>query len=219
MQKSIQRLPEKTVERLSEYRRTLLKHSFGDATHIYSHELASIQGVTAVQVRRDLMLIGFSTATKKGYNIKSLINHIEDTLDCKDVMKVAMVGMGNIATAVTSYFHNKRKNLKIVVAFDNAPDKINKEICGVMCYDINELWVRLKEYGVNILVLTLPASEVKAIADKVEDSDIKGILNFTSATITFNSDNGIFVQDYDIITLLEKVAYFSKQSILEQVSE
>ena len=50
-------LPEKTVERLSEYRRTLLNCLAEGKTHIFSHELAHLQNITAVQVRRDIMFI------------------------------------------------------------------------------------------------------------------------------------------------------------------
>jgi len=50
-------IPEKTIERLSEYRRTLLACHKQGITHIFSHVLAGIHGITAVQVRRDLMLI------------------------------------------------------------------------------------------------------------------------------------------------------------------
>ena len=56
-------IPEKTIERLSEYRRTLLASHKQGITHIFSHVLAGIHGITAVQVRRDLMLIGFSSDT------------------------------------------------------------------------------------------------------------------------------------------------------------
>ena len=58
-------IPEKTIERLSEYRRTLLSCHEQGITHIFSHVLAGIHGITAVQVRRDLMLIGFSSDTKR----------------------------------------------------------------------------------------------------------------------------------------------------------
>lgn len=52
-------IPEKTIERLSEYRRTLLASHRQGITHIFSHVLAGIHGITAVQVRRDLMLIEY----------------------------------------------------------------------------------------------------------------------------------------------------------------
>ena len=69
-------IPEKTIERLSEYRRTLLSCHEQGITHIFSHVLAGIHGITAVQVRRDLMLIGFSSDTKKGYDVEVLIDFI-----------------------------------------------------------------------------------------------------------------------------------------------
>ena len=68
------KLPERTVERLSEYRRMLLECLKQGKTHIYSHELASMHGITAVQVRRDLMLIGFSSDTKKGWRCSSTLS-------------------------------------------------------------------------------------------------------------------------------------------------
>ena len=59
-------VPRKTVERLSEYRRSLISCQMHGITHIYSHTLAEIHGITAVQVRRDLMLVGCSSDSKKG---------------------------------------------------------------------------------------------------------------------------------------------------------
>ena len=39
-------IPEKTIERLSEYRRTLLACHREGITHIFSHVLAGIHGIT-----------------------------------------------------------------------------------------------------------------------------------------------------------------------------
>ena len=74
-------IPEKTIERLSEYRRTLLACHREGITHIFSHVLAGIHGITAVQVRRDLMLIGFSSDTKKGYDVKVLEDFSSHIID------------------------------------------------------------------------------------------------------------------------------------------
>ena len=80
-------IPEKTIERLSEYRRTLLACHNQGITHIFSHVLAGIHGITAVQVRRDLMLIGFSSDTKKGYDVEVLIDFISGILDSPNVVE------------------------------------------------------------------------------------------------------------------------------------
>ena len=89
-------IPEKTIERLSEYRRTLLNCHRQGITHIFSHILAGMHGITAVQVRRDLMLIGFSSDTKKGYDVKDLIDFIDSILYSDSTMKVAVMGMGHL---------------------------------------------------------------------------------------------------------------------------
>ena len=110
-------IPEKTIERLSEYRRSLLSCHNQGITHIFSHVLAGMHGITAVQVRRDLMLIGFSSDTKKGYEVKTLIEFINNILDSKSVMNVAIIGMGHLGQAITKYFNSKGLKLRIVSAF------------------------------------------------------------------------------------------------------
>ena len=101
-------IPEKTIERLSEYRRTLLSCHKQGITHIFSHVLAGIHGITAVQVRRDLMLIGFSSDTKKGYDVKVLIDFISNILDSDTVTNIAVIGMGHLGQAITKYFNLAR---------------------------------------------------------------------------------------------------------------
>jgi redox-sensing transcriptional repressor len=64
-------LPGKTVERLSQYRRILLKVCPKEKQHIFSHEIAGLLHLTPVQVRRDLMLIGYSGSQRKGYDVTS----------------------------------------------------------------------------------------------------------------------------------------------------
>ena len=51
-----------------------------------------MHGITAVQVRRDLMLIGFSSDTKKGYDVKILIDFIDSILYSENTMNVAVLG-------------------------------------------------------------------------------------------------------------------------------
>ena len=58
-------IPEKTIERLSEYRRTLLSCHKQGITHIFSHVLAGIHGITAVQVRRDRCSSAFRATRRR----------------------------------------------------------------------------------------------------------------------------------------------------------
>lgn len=201
-------IPERTIERLSAYRRTLLELERGGLTHIYSHQLAEMHQITAVQVRRDLMLIGYSSDTKKGYDIGTLVRHVSGIIDAPKVQKVAVIGMGNLAQAITHYFNGKRSQLQIVAGFDTDPSKVGAKVAGVRCYAVEEFAEKARELGVTIVLLTLPAKAMPDLVRPLSESGIRGVLNFTSAPVPV--PKGVFVENYDIITLLEKVAYFSK---------
>ncbi len=202
-------IPEKTIERLSEYRRTLLDCLNNGITHLYSHTLAGIHGITAVQVRRDLMLIGFSSDTKRGYDAQVLIDFIGNILDDRNVMNIGVVGMGHLGQAVTQYFTGKRSKLKIVAAFDIAPAKVGTTVAGVPCYHTDEFQKKVKDHNIKLILLSSPTDAAGSFVQPIIDAGIKGVLNFTSKPLNF--PEGIYVEDYDIITLLEKVAYFVKE--------
>ncbi|MFI3295912.1 MAG: redox-sensing transcriptional repressor Rex [Rikenellaceae bacterium] len=206
--KIVKTLPERTVERLSEYRRMLLTQLSLGRSHIYSHELAHMHSITAVQVRRDLMLIGFSSDAKRGYDIKELVEFIGKILDSDQPRNVAIIGMGNLAQAITQYFNGKRRKLKIVEAFDVDPQKVGRDVVGIPCYDVSTFVDRAAQSNVELVILACPSSAVGAMIEPIEKAKVKGVLNFTSSPLVFNKD--IFVADYDIISLLEKVAYFTK---------
>ncbi len=204
------KLPEKTIERLSQYRRMLLNCVRLGRTHIYSHELADMLNLTAVQVRRDIMLMGYSTSLKKGYDIHELITVIGSILDTVRGQNVAVIGVGNFGRAITGYFTGKRSKLNIVATFDTDPSKVNRVISGVNCYPVHELPRLIKELNISIAILTVPPDDAVSVAEALVIAGIKGILNFTSVPLNISSN--VYLEEYDMITSLEKVAYFVKSS-------
>jgi redox-sensing transcriptional repressor len=204
------KLPGKTVERLSEYRRQLLGCLAENKNYIFSHDLAGLLHITAVQVRRDLMLIGYSSVLRKGYDVKELIQTIGKIIDSAQGLNVAIIGIGNLGRAVTGYFRGKRSKLNIIASFDNDPQKINKIISGVKCYDIREMEQLIKELDIKIAILTIPAAFAKSMVEEVVRFGIRGILNFT--TVPLNVPPDVHLEEYDMITSIEKVAYFVKEN-------
>ncbi len=201
-------LPEKTVERLSEYRRSLYKCLDNGKSHIYSHELAALHNITAVQVRRDIMFIGYSTTNRKGYDVDELIKVISKVIDPPEVLNVAVVGLGNLGKAISTYFIGKRPNLNLVATFDLDPKKIGTEINGVKCYSIDRLREIVTNREISIGILTVPVYSAQDMAKALVQTGIKGILNFT--TVTLNVPSHIYLEEYDMITSIEKVGYFVK---------
>lgn len=201
-------LPDKTVERLSQYRRSLNNQLAKGKTHIFSHEIANLLHITPVQVRRDIMLIGYSGTLRKGYNIQEMVDLIGTIIDTDTGQKIAVIGMGNLGKAFIHYLHEKRTKLKIVAAFDVNPDKIDKTYVDVYCYHLDRLDEIIASEKIAIGIITTPPEVVSELADRLKAAGIKGILNFTPKPLS--GRDGVYLEEYDMITSLEKVAYFVK---------
>lgn len=201
-------LPGKTVERLSQYRRILYNSIHEGKTNIYSHELAKMMNLTPVQVRRDLMLIGYSGSQSKGYVIKDLVALIGEIIDSEKGQDIILVGMGNLGRAITSYFSGKRDKLSIVAAFDNDLQKTGRIVAGIPCHHISQIKEFVEKENIQIAVLTVSPEATHDVAKILLNAGIRGILNYTSVPLTV--PEGIHLEEYDIVTSLEKLAYLVK---------
>lgn len=203
------KIPEKTVERLSLYRRVLID-LIPEQEFIYSHDLAALLHLTPVQVRRDLMLIGYSGTLRKGYNIQDLLQKLSSILDSESTANVCVVGMGNLGRAITGYFNGRRSKLKIVAAFDNDTTKINHLISGINCYPINQMYEVIKKENISIGIITTPPEVATLVCEQLVTSGIKGIMNYTPTRLKV--PDSVFIQEYDMITSLEKIAFYIQHS-------
>ncbi len=208
MNLSMKNLPDKTVERLSQYRRSLNNQLAKGKTHIFSHEIANLLHITPVQVRRDIMLIGYSGTLRKGYDIKEMVVLIGKIIDTDEGIKIAVIGMGNLGKAFIHYMYEKRTKLKIVAAFDINPDKIDKSYEDVYCYHLDRLEEIINEMGITVAIITTPPEVASPMADRLKEAGITGILNYTPRALS--PREGVYLEEHDMITSLEKVSYFVK---------
>lgn len=203
-------LPDKTVERLSQYRRNLLISLSRGKEFIFSHEIAQLLHITPVQVRRDIMLIGYNGTLRKGYDVKELIDLIGNIIDTDEGQNVCIMGLGNLGKAIIKYFSGKRPKLKIVAAFDVNPDKIGQLYAGIPVFHVDELKTKIEQLSISIGIITVPVEKATETADHLVESGIKGILNFSSKPL--NIPDHVYLEEYDMITSLEKVAYHTKRN-------
>ena len=201
-------LSPRTIERLSKYRRLLEKYTRADGAYIFSHNLASMLNLTSVQVRRDLMLIGLSGNHRKGYNISELIKLIGQTIDAKQGHNIAIIGMGDLGSAVTRFIRKNNTKMNIVAGFVIDLAKISEVEDSVPCYHISTVRSHIKELSVDIGVLTTSSEVAQNIANLLVDSGVRGLLNFTSVHLDIPSN--VYMKDYDIMTSLEEIGFFIK---------
>ena len=202
-------IPDKTIGRLSLYRRLLNRLLAEGVKNIYSHQLAAMAGVTAAQVRRDIMSIGCSGNPNRGYDAADLAASIGLSLDDPEGQRVALVGVGNLGRAILAYFTGRRPRLSIVAAFDNDPRKYHRVIQGCRVYPIENLSEVVAELGITVGIIAVPANDAQQVADTLVREGIKGILNFAPVRIRVPSN--VHVEDIDMTMSLEKVAYFARR--------
>jgi redox-sensing transcriptional repressor len=200
-------IPIKTIERLALYRRLLRDLTAKGLDHLYSHQLAELANNTSAQVRRDLMITGYTGTPRKGYDVKELINRINSILDDISEQKIALIGIGNLGRAILSYFSYQQPTLSIVAAFDSDESKTNRVIGGCRCYHIREFDEKIKELKITLGIITVPAQHAQDVADMMTQAGIKGILNF--APVPLRVPEEVFTDRIDITTALEKIAYFA----------
>lgn len=199
----------RTIGRLSLYRRLLASLLAGETQYIYSHQLAAMAGLTPAQVRRDIMAVGYTGSPTRGYDVRELGESIGKFLDSPRGEGVALVGVGNLGRAIMAYFTGRRPKLSIVAAFDQDPHKVNRTIHGCRCYNIVDLQAIVQTMAIRVGIIAVPAGEAQKVAEELVRAGVRGILNF--APVPLKVPPGIYVEDMDITTSLEKVAYFSRQ--------
>ncbi len=208
--------PERTVGRLSLYRRLLVAIQNRGIRHVFSHDLASAAGVTAAQVRRDMMTVGCSGSPAKGYDVAELIEHIGLFLDADEPEPVALVGVGNIGRAMMAYFEGRRPKLKIVAAFDRDVAKTHRVVHGCRCYPIEDMAAVIADKGIRVAMVAVPAEAAQEVADVLVRAGVRGLLNF--APVAIRVPEYVYVEDIDVTTSLEKVAFFARQKRANKVS-
>ncbi len=200
--------PEKTIERLSLYRRLLGTLAADGVQAVYSHDLAGIAGSTAAQVRRDISFVGYSGSPSKGYDVKGLLASLSAMLDGKHSEKVALVGVGNLGRAVLAFFQGRRPKLIISAAFDADPSKTGRVIHGCRCHSMARIDEVVPSGGIRTAILAVPAVDAQAVADRLMDAGIRGLLNF--APVRLKARPKVFVSDIDMTMAIEKVAFFAR---------
>jgi redox-sensing transcriptional repressor len=206
---SAHRIPVQTIGRLSLYRRLLLDLSAGGMRQIYSHQLASAAVATPAQVRRDLMMIGFTGSPRKGYAVAELIAAVNAVLAQSVETSVALVGVGNLGRAILAYYTNRQPWVRFTAAFDRDPDKANRILHGCRVYPMDQVEDVLGREGIKAAVIAVPAAEAQRVADRLVLAGARSFLNF--APVRLHLPTGVFVDDMDMSTALDRVAYYAHQ--------
>lgn len=203
------KIPDETVRRLPVYLRGLLFTSEQGLENISSQNLADLVGVNAWQIRKDFSYFGELGTRGVGYSVEKLAKQIKKILKLASVQKAALVGVGNIGSAVLAYSGFAKYGLNIAAAFDVDSKKVGRKIENVTVQDISNLW-KLKKQKIKLGIIAVPRQVAQDTADKLVKAGIKGILNFSPCHITVPKK--VKVITIDIAMDLARLPYYMPAS-------
>jgi len=199
------KVSDSTVSRLSMYYRSLLEFERKGDKIISSKDLAKTEELTPAQVRKDLSFFGSFGTRGLGYPVKELKERIAKILGLNRSWNVALVGVGNVGSALVSYKEFQKQGFNIKLLFDNDLRKINKNHKGVLVSDVKVLPEKLKKNKIEMVILAVPARAAQEIADLVVSAGVKSILNFAPVQIKVPHD--VVLRSVNMATELEHLSF------------
>jgi redox-sensing transcriptional repressor len=155
---------------------------------VSSKELAKREKLTPAQVRKDLSFFGSFGTRGLGYPVRELKQRIAEILGLNRLWNVAMVGVGNMGSALVSYKEFARQGFVIKLLFDNDQRKIGSNHKGIVISDIANMKTQLRENEISIAILTVPASAAQRVCDDIVASGVRAILNFAPVSLKVPDD-------------------------------
>jgi redox-sensing transcriptional repressor len=173
---------------------------------VSSEALARAAGVKPTQLRKDLTHFGQFGTRGLGYDVGQLSKMIGDLLGRSRLQPVALIGVGNLGTALLSYRGFEQEGFEIVAAFDLEPEKHREKIRHPTLYGMDELARVLSDQGIRMAIVTVPVAAAQEVVNRLVDAGIVGILNF--APVVPHVPEHVMVNNVNLAIELENLSYF-----------
>ncbi|HEC62592.1 MAG TPA: redox-sensing transcriptional repressor Rex, partial [bacterium] len=122
------------------------------------------------------------------------------------VWEIAVVGAGDIGSAIARYHGLANRGFCVKLIFDNDAKRIGTQIGPFTVQDSAHMKETIQEAGIKIALIAVPATHAQEVADELVESGIKAILNY--APLNLNVPTGVRVQHIDPATHLQRMTYY-----------
>lgn len=179
MMKEFEKVPEPTLRRLPWYLSNIKLMKERGEQYVSSTQISKEINIDSSQIAKDLSYVKVSGRTRVGYEIDTLIEVLEDFLGFTNIHKAFLFGVGSLGGALLRDSGLTHFGLEIVAAFDVNPKLVGTAINGIPIFHSNEFSAKMREYDVNIGVLTVPINIAQKVTDQMINGGIKAVWNFT----------------------------------------
>jgi len=118
---------------------------------------------------------------------------------------VALVGAGNMGSALFSYKEFRRQGFDFTGVFDVSSDRVGQEWRDLRVCHIDELESETARLGMEIGVIAVPARAAQSVADRMVAAGMRGILNFAHRRIQVPPD--VALRTVNLSIELESLAF------------
>ncbi len=199
-------IPDIVVGRLPVYLRAL-QSMLAENRHVTSsQELGERLGISAAQIRKDLSQFGEFGKQGTGYSIEYLADQISHILNIDKVWDIAVVGAGDIGSAVARYQGFTNRGLRVAMIFDNDPVKIGTQVGPFTVKDTKTIKEAIQQADIQVAMIATPSQAAQEVADELISCGVKAILNYAPINITVPEN--VRVQYIDPVIHLQRMTYY-----------
>lgn len=209
-------IPEGVIERLPAYLNVLIQLRAEGEPTVSSARLGELTSVNPAQIRRDLTHFGSFGKRGVGYDIGTLVEQIQRILGSDHVHRLALVGAGNLGSAIAGYSGLKQHGFVVTAIFDNDPVKIGTRIGEIVVQSTAELGDTLRAQGIRIGVVAVPSEAAQTVTDALASAGVRVVLNYTPVIVSV--PDGVMLHNTDPVQeLLHTLYYLSRREDVARV--
>ncbi len=199
-------IPDIVIGRLPIYLRALNRLSQEGREITSSHELGQRLGISSAQIRKDLSHFGGFGKQGTGYQIEYLREKLRQVLRVNQEWEVALVGAGDLGSAIAHYRGFSDRGFHISCVFDSKPEKIGTQLGEFTVMPMAQLEAVIRERDIRLAMIAVPAEHAQSVAELLVQVGVKGILNY--APINLNVPPDVRVQYIDPVVHLQRMTYY-----------
>jgi redox-sensing transcriptional repressor len=200
------KIPEMTIRRLSVYTRCLLQLEEDGVRTVSSQELAERFNLNSAQVRKDLAYFGEFGVRGIGYYVAGLKAELQRILGLDREWAVALVGFGNLGSALFHYKGFSRQGFRIAVIIDDDPNKTGREVDSVPIVSSRDMAREIKTRGIQVAIVAVPVESAQAVTDQLVAAGIKAVLNFAPTRLRVGRE--VRLKNVDLSIELETLSFY-----------
>lgn len=197
-----EKIPDPTIARLPVYFRCLAELHDNQVQVVSSEDIANRAGVKASQFRKDLSYFGEFGIQGLGYPVDHLLRRIGSIMQLDQTHRVALIGAGNLGTALAGFPGFVRWGFQILWIFDANPQRIGETLNHIVVQDVAVLPCALPA---DLGILAVPGTAAQRSGELLVESGARALLNFTGAHLNLPPE--VVVRNVDLTHELAILAY------------